>query len=70
MVKMQYFFPLLFFSRAWIIQIKYIVIMTKERSTKFVNLITPGAGVPLLGRNRCLKLHMFNFDYMIQYTAH
>ena len=28
----------------------YIVMMTKEGSTKIVNFMTPGAGVLLLGR--------------------
>ena len=31
-------------------QTKYIVFMTKKGSTKFVNFVTPGAGVLMLGR--------------------
>ena len=40
-VKMHYFFKNLFFySQAFIRQTTYIVIMTKERSTKIVNVMT------------------------------
>ena len=45
-VKIHYFFKiLLLFSQAQIKQTKYIVIMTKEGSTKIVNFMTPAAGV-------------------------
>ena len=48
-VRMYYFFKnLLLYSYAYIRLTKYIVIMTKERSTKIVNLMTPGAGVLVL----------------------
>ena len=40
---------LLPYSRAWIRQTKYIV-MIKERFTKILYFITPGAGVPVLRR--------------------
>ena len=36
-VNMQYFSPLLFYTRPWIIQIKYKAIMNKEGSAKIVN---------------------------------
>ena len=41
-VKMQYFFSF-FLHRAWIIQIKYIAMMTREGSAKIVNFMTHGA---------------------------
>ena len=45
-VKMHYSFKNHFiYSQAWIRQTKYIVMMTKEGSTKIINCITPGAGV-------------------------
>ena len=40
----------LLYSQAQIRQTKYIVMMTKEGSTKIVNIIIPGAGVLVLGR--------------------
>ena len=42
--------PLLVYTRAWIRQIKYKAIMTKERSVMIVNFITLGAGGLMLGR--------------------
>ena len=43
-VKIHYFFKnLLLYSQAYIRKTKYIVIMTKEGSTKIVNFKTPGA---------------------------
>ena len=51
-VKMHYFFKnLSLYSQACIRQIKYKVMMTKEGSIKFVNLMTPRAGVLVLGRD-------------------
>ena len=38
------------YSRAWIRQIKYKVMVTKEGSTKIVNFMTRGVGVFVLGR--------------------
>ena len=45
-VKLMFFLknPLLY-PRAWFRQTKYIVMMTKEGSTKIVNLMTPGSGI-------------------------
>ena len=41
-VKLMYFFKnLLLYSQALIIQTKYVVMMTKEGSTKIVNFMTP-----------------------------
>ena len=45
-VKMHYYFKnLLLYSQAKVRQTTYIVMMTKERSTKIVTFMTPGAGV-------------------------
>ena len=62
-VKMHYFFKnLLFNSQALIRQTKYVVMMTKEGSTKIINFITPGVGVLVLGRGHIshrVKMHYF-----------
>ena len=53
---------LLLYSQAQIRQIKYVVMMTKEGSTKIVNFMTPGAGVLVLGRgliSHIVKMHYF-----------
>ena len=50
-VKMHYFFiNLLLYSQAYIRKTKYIVMMTKEGSIQFVNFMTPGTEVLVLGR--------------------
>ena len=44
-VKLHYFFKnLLLYSQTLISQTKYVVMMTKEGSTKIVNFIAPWAG--------------------------
>ena len=49
-VKMHCFLKNLFlYSHSYIRQTKYIVMMTKERSTKILTFMTSGAGVLLLG---------------------
>ena len=49
-VEMDYFFKnLVLYSCASSRQTEYIVMMSKEASTKIVNLMTPGAGVPVMG---------------------
>ena len=62
-VKMHYFFKnLLLNSQAQIRQTKYVVMITKEGSTKIVNFMTPGAVVLVLGRgciSHIVKLHYF-----------
>ena len=62
-VKLMYFLKnLLLYSQALIRQTKYVVMMTKEGSTKIVNFMTPGAGVPVLGRghiSNVVKMHYF-----------
>ena len=53
---------LLLYSQALIRQTKYVVMMTKEGSTKILNFMTPGAGVLVLGRGHIsyiVKLHYF-----------
>ena len=64
-VKMHYFLKhLLFYSGAWSIQTKCIILMSKEGSTctKIENFMTPPAGVFVLGRGHAshiLKMHYF-----------
>ena len=49
-VKLMYFLKnLLLYSQALIRQTKYVVMMTKEGSTKIVNFMTHRAGVLMLG---------------------
>ena len=49
--KLMYFLKnLLLYLGAWFRQTKYIVLITKEGSTKIVNFMTPGARVLMLGR--------------------
>ena len=49
--KLIYFVKnLLFYSDAWFIKTKCIVMMTKKGSTKIINFMTPGAGVLVQGR--------------------
>ena len=64
-VKMHYFYKnLLLYSQASIRQSKYIVLMTKEGSTKIVNFLTPGAGVLMLGHD-----HMSHYsEYVLSST--
>ena len=68
-VKMHYFFKnLLLNSRALIRQTKYVVMMTKEGSTKIVNFMTTGAGVLVLGCGHIshrVKMHYF-FNFFFQ----
>ena len=70
-VKMRYFFKnLLLYSQALITQTKYVVMMTNERSTKTVNVMTRGTGVLVLGRghiSHIVKLHYF-FNNLLLYT--
>ena len=61
---------LLLYSQAQIRQTKYIVIMTKEGSTKIVTTITPCAGVLVLGRGHTshkVKIHYF-FKNLLFYS--
>ena len=55
--KMHYFFKyLLLYTQEYIRQTKYIVIMTKERFTKIINLITPVMGGLVLRREHAILL--------------
>ena len=59
-----------FYSQAWIRQTKYVVMMTKEGSTKILNFMTPGAGVLVLGRghiSHIVKMHYF-FKNLLLYS--
>ena len=62
-VKMHCFFKnLLLYSHAYFRQTKYIVMMTKDGSTKIVTYMTPGAGVLVLGFghiSHIVKMHYF-----------
>ena len=66
-VKMYYFFRnLQTYTQAQIKQTKYVVMMTREGSTKIINFMTPRAGFLVLGFGHisCIvKLHYFYFIY-------
>ena len=70
-VKFTYLLEnLLLYFRAWFRQTKFVVIMTKEESTKSVNLITPGVGDLVLGRghiSHTVKMHCF-FENLFQHS--
>ena len=70
-VKLMYFLKnLLLYSGAWFRKTKYIVMMTKEQSTKIVNFMTPRAGVLVLGRgliSHKVKMHFF-FKNLLLYS--
>ena len=58
---------LLFHSGACFRQTKYIGMMTKERSIKIVNFMTPGSGVLMLGCSHVshiVKIH-YNFKNLL-----
>ena len=72
-VKVHYFFksPLLY-SHAYIRQTKYIVMMTKEGSTKIVNFMKSDAGVLVLGCchiNHIVKVHYFYKNFLLYSQA-
>ena len=61
---------LLLYSQALIRQTKYVVMMTKEGSTKIVNFMTPGVGILVLGRGHIshrVKMHYF-FKNLLLYS--
>ena len=61
---------LLLYFQALIRQTKYVVMMTKEGSTKIVNFMTPGTGVLVLGRghiSHIVKMHYF-FKNLLLYS--
>ena len=69
-VKIHYFFKKIFFSTQWYGSDKLKVMMNKEGSTKIVNVITPGAGVLVLGRghiSRIVKMH-YSFKNLYLYS--
>ena len=72
-VKLMYFLKnLLFYSGAWFRQTKCKVKMTKERSIKIKNYMTPGAGFPVLGRGHIshkVKMH-FSFEIFFSILGH
>ena len=63
---------LLLYSQALIRQTKYVVMMTKEGSTKIVNFMTTGAGVLVLGRahiSHIVKIHYFFNNFLLYSQA-
>ena len=53
-------------------QTKYVVMMTKEGSTKIVNFMTPGAGVLVLGSghtSHIVKMHYFFKNLLLNSQA-
>ena len=70
---MHYFFKnLLLNSKALIRETKYVVMMTKEESTKIVNFMTPWVGVLVLGRGHIshrVKMHYFLKDLLLYSQA-
>ena len=61
-VKMHYLFKNLFYSQVWIRQTKYIVMMTKEGSTKILNFMTPRAGVLVQGLGHISLINIQHID--------
>ena len=64
-VNMCYVFKnLLLYSRAWMRQSEYILMMTKERSTKIVDFMTSRAGILVTERGSishyAVKMHYFS----------
>ena len=63
---------LLLYSQALIRQTKYVLMMTKEGSTKIVNFMTPGAGVLVLGCghiSHIVKMHYFFKNLLLNSQA-
>ena len=54
---------LLLYSGAWFKQIKCIVMVTKEGSTKIINFMTPGAGVLVRGHDYISNLVNMNYFF-------
>ena len=69
---MSFLKNLLLYSQALIRQTKYVVMMTKEGSTKIVNFMTPGAGVLVLGRghiSHIMKMHYFFKNLLLYFQV-
>ena len=66
---MQYFFLHLVYTGAWIRQIKYMLMKTKEGSTNIVNFITHAAEVFILGYDHIIHYSVHSL-LPYQYTAH
>ena len=68
-VKLMYFLKnLLLYSGAWFRKTKYIVMMTKERSTEIVNSMTPGAGFTVQGHEHIVKMQCFFSSFGIHWV--
>ena len=71
-VKLMYFLKnLILYFQAFLRQTKYIVMMTKEGSTKIVNFMTPGAGVLVLGRGHISHIvkMLYSFKNLLLYAG-
>ena len=69
-IKMHYFFKnLLLYSQAFIRQIKYVVMMTIEESTRIVNFMTPGVGVLVLGRGHISHIVKYIISLQIFFST-
>ena len=65
MCKIEVFLKnLLLYSGAWFSKTKYIVMVTKEGSTKILTFMTPGAGVLVLRRGHIS--HRVKMDYFFK----
>ena len=70
MVKIHHFFKnLSLYSEAQIWQTEGIIMMSKEGSTKFINFMTPRAGILVLGRGlvKTVKPH-YSFMNLLLFT--
>ena len=54
--KIHYFFKKILYSQAQIRQTEGLVMITKEKTTTVINLMTPGAGVLVLARGHIVKM--------------
>ena len=68
-VKMHYFFKNILYSCASSRQTEYIVMMSKEASTKIVNFKTPGAGVPMMGCGHISQIVKMHYFFKISFSA-
>ena len=62
--NLVYFYKnLLLHSGAWFRQTKSIVMMTKDRSTKIQNFMTPGAGFLILGHGNISEIQGMHYFF-------
>ena len=69
-VKLIYFLKnLLLYVEALIRQTKYVVMITKEGSTKIVIFMTPGAGVLVLERGHISHIVKMHYSFKIFFST-